>query len=363
MIVMENRLVCLISVVIAMLSVSSVQAQTPRLESYADNFASQVILEGETGPVAAVIGSPEPTSSATLDVRAISDFGISRISAIASNPYAALGGIEALQAAVSSDFFDVITINSPLVVSGFATATLRLTGTISYRFENPLYNPTGIERFYPLGYLRSLPYLRLDSDLGNDQAKMSDVSIRFVSFLEGSSFAVDSYLRNFTDELVVASPLLTGIDDEPLPLDTLFSENDFIVVTGVEALNVNQQFFTFSSVIDEEMRISFPFQTGVPVGLRFYQYCEFTISGGDVACDFGNTAELTGFEVFDADFQPVTSFAVLSAAVARDVARGYAPPLATVPEPQQWLQLLVGFGFVGAMLRRRNGRTVAVRTA
>jgi len=64
---------------------------------------------------------------------------------------------------------------------------------------------------------------------------------------------------------------------------------------------------------------------------------------------------LESFAVLDQQLQPVSGASVVSAALGRNVASGYAPT-AAIPEPASWLMMLAGFALTGQMVRRRQRR-------
>ncbi len=81
--------------------------------------------------------------------------------------------------------------------------------------------------------------------------------------------------------------------------------------------------------------------------------------GGPLFADilYGNTATLSGIEVFDAFGAPVSDFTIASASGTAYGRYGVLAPPAAVPEPGMWLMLIGGFAALGSALRRRRATT------
>ena len=94
--------------------------------------------------------------------------------------------------------------------------------------------------------------------------------------------------------------------------------------------------------------------TAFEYGLKAYSYAgPFT---GDAATSFIGTARLTSITVKDSLGNPVDFSATATSGTVYDGSGAHLPGAGTVPEPASWVMLLASFGFLGAAMRRREGR-------
>lgn len=313
------------------------------------------------GGTTSIVAESAPLAPFYYKVAASADYGIARTSAkLVANP--ALPAAWYAGVTVSSEFLDRVTINTPDATQGTAVATVQITGQISGRLLNPFYNPTGVERFYSADYLADRDIFGDDGD--SSFSDLTSVSSAYSAGLYSYDLGGIDIVRNemaFSYAQTLWVEGFANTDEEGRFVGGPVSDRTFRLMRFDELapfgqpVPIDQQYISFSRSVSASLDLSYSFVSGEARWLGFYNQCEVFIYGGEVECNFGNTAKLTGFQIFDQNNNSVTEFTAFSQSVGRDVARGY-PALNSdvVPEPGTWTLLMAGFGLTGAVLRRRQ---------
>lgn len=110
----------------------------------------------------------------------------------------------------------------------------------------------------------------------------------------------------------------------------------------------------------------FEFRSGVPFRFSMSLLCITSVLNVDpvnASCEFGNSLRWNGLSrVTDSQGAPLAY--QLQSSLGGDFAGGYgAPPSGAVPEPDTWALMIVGFGLIGAVKRRRGAPTTATLAA
>jgi len=225
----------------------------------------------------------------------------------------------------------VVALSAALLAASAASATaVVVTQTFDLTTPGTTETSSSVISFNNQGFM---PALSNASPVPLTNGDSLDLKI---SFLAGQAVQFTSVLGNFQIGLVVsdsASPTLN-----PGSSLTLFDTGGNAIKTFSANIGFNQ---STGNVVGDDF-----FTVGVPLSgnVGSLEYINPGISG------------LTGTKNFTADTIALSasagSFKVLTGQVV-------TPPTGGVPEPATWAMMLVGFGGLGAMMRRRRALTAA----
>jgi len=225
----------------------------------------------------------------------------------------------------------VVALSAALLAASAASATaVVVTQTFDLTTPGTTETSSSVISFNNQGFM---PALSNASPVPLTNGDSLDLKI---SFLAGQAVQFTSVLGNFQIGLVVsdsASPTLN-----PGSSLTLFDTGGNAIKTFSANIGFNQ---STGNVVGDDF-----FTVGVPLSgnVGSLEYINPGISG------------LTGTKNFTADTIALSasagSFKVLTGQVV-------TPPTGGVPEPATWAMMLVGFGGLGAMMRRRRALATA----